>query len=200
MADKELFSLPEHDSTDIDGTMGVYLVDPLVGSRYVTLAELKTYINTDPTTVPASEPLRGARAVRTSTFTPSTGVNAISWNSDSTGDGGFDTDSIWDSGAPTRLTVPTGWERAALFAGIRVTGGSAVNLFLAIRKNGTDTFANTMSSSGFSNQGLQVSTGPIIVTAGDYFEATYEFSSVTSKTVQNEPRTFFSIIGLQVPA
>jgi hypothetical protein len=183
-------------SGEVASAQGLYVVDASGNSRFVSFANLKTAINTDPTVVPASEPLIGARALLTGTVTPpNTSENAIAWQSVSTT--GFDTNSFWSAGAPTRFTIPAGVTKVMLFAGLRATGGSAVSISLAIRKGGTTQIATNSMDSGFVNQTLTSASGPLIVAAGDYFEATYVFSSVTSKAIQNEERTFFSIVALE---
>ncbi|MDH6235151.1 hypothetical protein M2281_005773 [Mesorhizobium soli] len=177
-------------SAEVAGAKGLYVVDADGNSRFVSFANLKTAINTSPTVVPSSVPHRGARVVRTGTLVvPDTNENAISWQS-----ADFNTDSIWSSGAPTRLIVPVGVTKVSLTGGVRSTASSATNNYAVIRKNGTTYFASSGMSTGFSNGSVGLATGVIAVSAGDYFELLYAFNSITgSRTIVNEPRTFFSM-------
>lgn len=189
--DKELFDLGGGigvDSADLTGTMGLYLVTP-EGSRFVTLDELKTWVNTDPTVIPASEPFRGANVQLSSgTVVANTSVNTLSW-----GSARYDTDSFWSGGSPTRLTVPSGVDRVRVNAGFRSTGGAAVGISCFIVKNGSVFMAMFSANSGFANGGGYCSTGVIDVDAGDYFELQYVQGTATSRTVEATDRTFFSI-------
>lgn len=188
MADTELLSLTEASAPA--GTEGIYLVDGSGNSRYLLLSDLKTFINTDPTVVPSSVPLVGARAIRTSTQASSAGDNAFPFQ-----DVGFDTDSFWSFGSPTRLTIPANVVKAVLTASIHTTGGSAGSVSLSIKKNGADYVATQAANSGFATVSLNVTTGPIIVAENDYFELEYNVGSGRTFEVA---RTFLSITALEV--
>jgi hypothetical protein len=191
MADKPLSALPVLDSSELAGNMLVYLSVPIGGgaydSRATMLSELKTWVNTDPSEPPASEPLRGASVGLSSGVNVSTTAEQIiSWTSEA-----YDTDAMWSAGAPTRLTVPSGVTMVELFAGMRSTAAAAKNINISIRKNGTTYVAAQGFDSGFANFSGAVATGPIAVTPGDYFELTYTQSDSATRTLANDGRTFF---------
>lgn len=182
MADKELGELGGGvpvDSANLVGSVQVYIVTA-DGSRMTTLEELKTFFNTDPTVVPASEPFRGALAYRSSDVSLANSTPAqVSWNAES-----YDTDAIWSVGAPTRLTVPTGVTKVRLACVLSFPTNSGV-ASASIIKNG-DTGPSvfpgqggTRVSSGSTAIRVEGHTAVISVTAGDYFEvrATHTFGS-----------------------
>lgn len=138
-------------------------------------------------TAASSGVISGARVVCTATFTPAAGLNSVSWQSEQFDNGGF-----FDLSQPTRLTIPAGISHVQLSGGMRTNGGAAVNQNVSIWRNGSIPTAGNNADSGFPNQWMAVSSGPLAVVAGDYFEFRYEYSSITSKVVQLEG-TFFSI-------
>ena len=160
--------------TEVDllgGTEQLHLVDAEGNSRKVTLADLKTFINTDPTVVPSSVPFRGALARRTSVLSLTNAVFInITWDSAL-----YDTDSIWSAGAPTRLTVPTGVTKIKLGGGTDLPSATYSTLSQLITKNG-DTgpdypgFGSFRTQAGSTLPRNSCSTGVIPVVAGDYFE------------------------------
>ena len=71
------------------------------------------------------------RVVRTTAFTPTSGVN-ITWSS-----AGYDTDSMFAAGSPTILTVNTSGLYVATFSGYLSAATSLVNPVAFIVVNGT---------------------------------------------------------------
>lgn len=200
MANSELFDLNGGvglDSTELDATMGIYLVDPANGSRFVTLDELKTWINTDPTIVPSSEPWRGCRAYRTSDATSVASGAEIAWQA-----AAIDTDSIWSGGAPTRLTVPTGVTKIRLRWGVQMEAlATAGQLISRVLKNTSGLslsesctlIAPRQSNTGFTNNYSGGYSGVLSVTAGDYFELEVVFSMTSQDQVLATNATYFEL-------
>jgi hypothetical protein len=187
MADKALEELSTAGA--LDGADLIYIVQDGVSYK-LDLATLKTFINTDPTVVPASEPFVGARVKMTSTDTSGTSEIAMSWDAEDYDYGGF-----WSSGAATRLTIPSGVTMVQLSGALRSTGGAATTAVLYIRKNGSEVIAANSVSSGFTSTNLFVASGPIEVTPGDYFELMYGVTA-SGRTVGAD-RTFFSIEAIE---
>ena len=80
-----------------------------------------------------------------------------------------DTAGFWNVGAPTRLTVPTNIEIVEVNCDVKQESSGGPLLAIRIRLNGvTDVAWSQATSSG--TVGDHVSTGPIQVVAGDYFE------------------------------
>lgn len=158
----------------LGGTELFVITDGDGNSRKVTLATLKTFMNTDPTVVPSSEPFRGALAYRSSVLSVAnnTGV-AIAWNAED-----YDTDAIWSVGAPTRLTVPTGVTMVRLNCTLMFPTATYGILSASIIKNGDTSSTSYPGQGGLRVQNDSVSafvrmggsTAVISVTGGDYFE------------------------------
>lgn len=175
------------------GTDVVHIVDGDGNSRKMTLAALKTFINTDPTVVPSSEPFRGARVRRSAAQSlANNSVAVISWQVEDQ-----DTDAFWSAGAPTRFTIPTGVTRVAVWGQIGFASNSTGGRLVRVTKNG----------SPFNGSGEAVVTAAAIsmrvpvyceveVTAGDYFELSAFQNSGGSLDVAEAAaldRTFFAI-------
>lgn len=104
-----------------------------------------------------------------------TAAVAITWDAED-----FDTDAFHDNVTNnTRITIPAGITRVVLTVNLHMANVTSTNCVQTwLGKNGTNTFL--ASFAGMSNQGagqtasdrsISFSTGPIAVTAGDYFEA-----------------------------
>lgn len=109
-------------------------------------------------------PFRGACVSKTSaqSLTSST-ATAITWDAED-----FDTDAIHDSVTNnTRLTVPSGVAYVEVFGRYGFASGAGSRLAY-IRKNGTS-IATNFDASVFEAYNT-IHTGPIAVSAGDYFE------------------------------
>lgn len=196
MSDKELFDLNGGvglTSAELDGAMGFYLVDPVNGSRFVTLEELKTFVNTDPTVVPSSVPWRGARVSLTANQTFSAGIQAaVSW-----GAADVDTDNFWSISAPTRLTIPTGITRVRLtMQGRWNPNGSGVRQ-LMLAKNGSATLegrASTTIGAGTSTNHEHGARSAVLdVVATNYFEILGFQNSGGNLALLDSPATWFEI-------
>lgn len=114
---------------------------------------------------------------------------AVTWDSEV-----YDTDAIHDNAVnPSRLTVPAGWTRVIIRGEIVLTN-CANNTFMALNKNGTSFFGRPAVN------GVQVgniirmncSSGPLSVTAGDYFELLLGVATDTSVDMIAED-SWFSI-------
>jgi hypothetical protein len=168
MADKELGDLTA--AGTLGGTETLYIVDVDGNSRKLALSDLKTFVNTDPSVVPSSEPWRGGRVARTSDLSISNNAaTAVTWQSAS-----IDTDTVWSSGTPTRLTVPIGVTKVHLRYGGRWAANTTGVRQIYMTKNGAN-FAGAgamfMNAGSNLNHQLNVTSGVISVSAGDYFEA-----------------------------
>ena len=195
MADKDLTALSSVGA--LGGTELFYVVDADGNSRKLTLADLKTFINTDPTVVPSSQPWRGCRAYRTSNTTGVTTGSAISWNAST-----LDTDSIWSSGAASRLTVPSGVTKVRLFWSVAyealLTAGS---VFARPQKNGaafgtTEHYGSDIGrqgTTGFNDNTSHGFSGVLSVVGGDYFELLAIFSMTGQDQIISERRTWFEM-------
>lgn len=195
MADQELASLPA--AGTLDGTVLLYIVDQDGNSRKVTLADLKTFINTDPTVITSADPWRGAKAYRTSDLTSVTTAQTIVWQAASP-----NTDSIWSAGAPTRLTVPTGVTKVRLFWALEYEAlATAGSVGAALRKNGAalvqpDAYGGHTTragTTGFNNNLVLGFSCLLAVTAGDYFELQTSISMTGQDVVQATNRTWFEM-------
>lgn len=80
----------------------------------------------------------------------------------------FDPLGFWSIAAPNRLTIPENISMIRIDAGARITNGGVGILRVIIRHNGSDIPRGT--SGNATHAGTTVSTGPIPVTPGDYFE------------------------------
>lgn len=179
---------------DAVGSLGgselLHLVDADGTSVRLTLAALKTFINTDPSVVPSSLPYRGARVRRTSNISIANNtVTAVSWqNAD------LNTDSIWSLGAPTRLVVPTGVTKVRLSAGARwtATGGGLAQI--SMMKNGAQFHgAPAFDGPGSSVQDMNIASSPVSVTSGDYFELNVWQNSGAARSVAAFEWTWFGL-------
>lgn len=97
----------------------------------------------------------------------------------------YDTDEIWSSAQPTRLTVPPGVSKAELRMWM-VTGGQSGAVLVRIRKNGAVMGPGggnmyLSSGTGFGNfVSHNTFTAAIPVVPGDYFDVLYESTDNTA--------------------
>jgi len=91
-------------------------------------------------------------------------TTAIPWDSTIEDVGGF-----WSGANPTRLTVPTGVARVRVTGNITWDSNTNGKRIVWIDKNGVPFVGQAVSSSG-SNTRQNLTSGPIAVSAGDYFE------------------------------
>lgn len=184
--------------TSLDGAYGLYIVtvdgggNP-VQSGYVTLATLKNFINTDPSVVPSSNPWRGCQvSLSANQSIPNSAFTVVNFGAED-----IDTDSIWNIGAPSRLTVPVGVSKIRLSAGVSWSGNSTGLRYLEFYKNG-----GGVPPAGSVAQGIPANTnynavnctgGVMSVSAGDYFELRVLQNSGGSLNVLNNSRTWFQM-------
>lgn len=104
---------------------------------------------------------------------------AVAWNQEV-----YDTDSIHDNVTNnSRLTVPSGWNYAIVTGTLRVQSNDDEQIIATIWKNGSASFdgaAQLAARSGGNGFAVCVKTGPVPVTAGDYFEITLDTAADTS--------------------
>ena len=183
--------IPELDAVGLlGGTEQLHLVDADGNSRKVTLADLKTFINTDPTVVPSSVPWRGARVRRTSNFSLSSGTGTIVPHQEAS----EDTDNFWSAGASTRLTIPSGVTRVILSAGVRFNSSAGL-IDLHIYKNGAE--FNGMPRTRLDTNAvipwLSIKSCAIPVVAGDYFEVRVIRGGGSGSEITADEGTWFAI-------
>jgi len=111
----------------------------------------------------------------------------------------YDTDNYWAIGDPTKLVIPAGISKAVFTAGFLTSPSTVVgrNVISQITKNGATSVVSL--TPGPSTQlgaifAVNLSTGLIDVTPGDYFEFRFGMLADTNITVLNES-SFFSVIG-----
>jgi hypothetical protein len=191
-------SIPELTAqSGLDGTEQFHIVDASGNSRRLTMADLKVFVNTDPSIVPSSQPFRGARAYRTTDATGVASGTAIVWQAEA-----YDTDGFWSVGAPTRITIPAGVTKVRLFWSVDyevLTSAGTVGSF--VRKNGTtltapDALGSSDARSGTiganSNRSIGF-TGVCSVASADYFELFASFDMANQDQVRAGSRSFFEI-------
>lgn len=193
MADKEIPDLTA--AGGLDGTEEIHIVDSLGNSRKLDLAALKTFINTDPTVVPSSEPWRGARVSRATDITGITWPLLIPWTVEDE-----DTDGFWSIGDPTKLVIPAGVTRVQLMGAVQMEAlATAGSIYASITKNGGGTVTGSsvdhkrQSSSGYNNNHIHLFTAPLAVTTGDYFELRINVSMTGQDQILAGGQTWFAL-------
>lgn len=188
MANKEIAAL------GAAGTLGgaelVHVVDADGNSVKLTLAALKTFINTNPSVVPSAMPWRGARVRRTTNF-PLTAnvVYMLPWE---TAD--LNTNSIYSGAAVTRLTVPTGVTKVRLTHNIRFDISAAALRHMAVFKNGVPVHGMSAVRYGSIASNINDFNGTsavLEVSPGDYFEL--QVISTNSVSILASERTWFEM-------
>lgn len=135
-------------------------------------------------------PFKGAKVILTAAEAISTSTD-IPWDAVS-----YDVGTWWSSGAPTRLTIPAGVTRIRMYANIRTDDNSFI-LTLAIIKNGSVWAEGPMTREDRQRTEQNLSSGPINVVEGDYFEIQAASSSAQNAIVSN---TWFSIEAIETVA
>ena len=136
-------------------------------------------------------PFKGVLLRRSTNYViPSSGAyTAIPWETAS-----YDTDSFWDGGTPSRLTVPAGVTRVRMMANLEWQT-SPTNQLIEIRKNGTSVLGGgsfiVRGDGGYSNQMRNITSAVMEVTPGDYFELMVYVGS--SAEVKNLDRTWICL-------
>lgn len=117
----------------------------------------------------------------------------------------FDTDSFWSAGSPTKLTMPTGKgiTHVALTGQVYVTSSTGDTSFLGSinQYNSSNTLLRTFGQrfieTGLTLKSLNMSTGPITVSDGDYFVLTVREETDNSVTIEGN-ETIQTFLGLLV--
>lgn len=130
-------------------------------------------------------------------------VNATAGFTLSFDEAAFDTDSFWSAGAPTRLTIPAGLgiTYVVVTAQVQVSSTTAdtSRSFQITHNNSADVtqriFRELNVESGGTSYSAILSSGPIAVSAGDYFVAVFTEETDTSVTIEGDGtgRAFMSI-------
>lgn len=120
-----------------------------------------------------------------------TSGNAVSWDAISAP--GYDTDTMWSAGSPTRLTLNTPGIYIVVYnAYVLVTSTSSTLRTASIYLNGSTTAAqgvwDTVTTAGYS---MSVSAMINSTTGTDYVEAFHSFTGGTH-TLQTDARSFFA--------
>lgn len=136
-------------------------------------------------------PFRGALVRRSTNVTiGTTGTYfPLSWET-----AVYDTDTLWASGSPTRLTVPPRVTKVRLVGNIE-WDVSPTNQLLEIRKNGSATDGGgsviVRGDSGYTNQMRNVASAVLPVMPGDWFELAVYIGN--SATLRGGSRTWFAL-------
>jgi hypothetical protein len=136
-----------------------------------------------PGVIPVS--FQGARVERTSAQTLAAGVlTTLVWQTPV-----IDTAAFFSASSATRLTVPPGVAKLRIEAGLITNSATAGLYSIRVGKNGVFTLAGSRASTDGLGR-LSLSTGPINVVPGDFFEV--QAVCTTAHTALAEPGTFLS--------
>lgn len=148
-------------------------------------------------------PFRGALVRRTSDATSLTFPWLATWQT-----AVYDTDAFWDSGTPTRLTIPAGVTRVRLHGSVRLADQLAAgSIYLSVLRNGaaasasfpgTEAMHTRHSGTGYNNNLAFFVTPVLSVSAGDYFELRLNRTGLTVTSVLTDTATFFAIEVVEV--
>lgn len=112
-----------------------------------------------------------------------------------------DTDSFWPGGSPTRVTVPSGVAVVELVGQVFLSSntGDTGMVIRITHRNSADAIQRIMGSGLVEQSGtehhMQVTTGPVPVSAGDYFTLGVRTESDNSVTIEgNEQRETYMTI------
>lgn len=153
----------------------------------------------DPTDLTAQQArvvLRNAVMVRKAadqTTADYTAAPAVAWDQEVYDDGGWHDNSV----ANTRLTVPSGITRCRVGGNVFITDLAATDRVIAfLRKGGSssfDGFTGNLFWHGSATSGsVSVASGPIPVTAGDYFELYLFITTDNSVTIVAAQSNFWA--------
>jgi len=116
-------------------------------------------------------------------------VTAIPWDASE-----YDTDSIWSSTNPTRLTVPSGITKVRISANITMQGGAASLIAITTQKNGAGYVgASYITPAVQADTGASLISPVVSVTAGDYFEVLVYHNDTVSRDVLAYYSTWFTM-------
>lgn len=110
----------------------------------------------------------------------------------------YDTSSLWVIGSPTRFTIPSGWTKVLVSAGVAFAADTTGRRLMEIIKNGADFQGMPSMNVSAANSGatnLSVSA-VVTVSATDYLEVRVNQTSGGALNVLDNDRTFFTITRL----
>jgi hypothetical protein len=135
---------------------------------------------------------RGALIRKTGTQSITTGtITALTW-----GAATFDDAAVWSIVTPSRLTVPAGFSRVMIMAGVLWSPNVSGYRQLDIRKNGalfTGSPGSTVQAITTADNMAQNIVSWCAVTPGDYFEAYVYQTSGASLGIGTDSNSWFSI-------
>lgn len=146
-------------------------------------------------TTPAGSSFKGALVGRTTNITiTGSSETAIPFTTET-----YDTDGFHDNVTNnTRLTIPSGVNYVVLTAGIAYTDAGGSTYQIQIKKNGTTTNSGlgrvVVPGDGSVTLMYNLSSAPVSVTAGDYFEVTF-FHPTTNIDVQSTSWFGIQVVG-----
>ncbi len=106
----------------------------------------------------------------------------------------FDTDGFWDSGNPTRLTVPGGVSRVRLLGNVRWQSSATGERQILITKNGVAFQGQPMARHGAAGlTGQNLVSPALAVSEGDVFELPVWHSAGGSLDVEADSQSWFAI-------
>ena len=186
----------ELDAGTLAPTGLLHFVDAAGVSRQITLDQLKTWINTDPTVVPSSEPHRGVLLRRSSSLSVANN-DIITWQTAL-----YDTDSMWAIGSPTRITVPANVTKMRFFAGVEINVNETFGSIIAnFARNGVigdlpaiGRQAWRSSDNGITSNRNSMWTPTIPVVGGEYYEIVFFADGLGGSpwTLSSTPNVFFA--------
>jgi hypothetical protein len=118
---------------------------------------------------------------------------AVPWDQEVYDDNSFHSNTTNN----TRLTVPSGVTRVRVGGSLRITGVTAsTDVIMTLLKGGVSQFegaagARVVTSAAASSPQLTISTGPVPVSAGDYFEILLQTVGDTSVTIDAARSNFW---------
>lgn len=136
-------------------------------------------------------PFRGALLRRSTNFSvATTGVYvAVPWQSAE-----YDSDTFWNAGQPSRLTIPAGVTKVRIVGNIEWQT-SPTSQLVEVRKNGNSVLGGgsfiVRGDSGYSNQMRNLASAVLPVSAGDWFELAVYVS--TAGELRGLERTWLAI-------
>lgn len=140
-------------------------------------------------------PFKGALVSRSTDLTGITLPEYVDWDNEV-----YDTDDFYDSGDPSRLTIPSGVTKVRLVASIETTADAGAGMmFVSFHKDGNEVFSGLTtvrnnSTGGFNNNSATCVSPVLEVTAGEYFEVRFNVNGLGSADdVLSTNRSFFAL-------
>lgn len=130
-------------------------------------------------TTPRTTAFGGARVRKAADLTGQnlTAGAVITWDTED-----FDTHGFHDTSSNTsRITIPSGITKVMLTAALRINNIAASSVPRAfLTKNGTTTVVQISGHNPSTSWGCNINSGPLAVSAGDYFEISFQNDTDTS--------------------